>query len=256
MKITFLGTGTSQGVPVIACQCHTCNSPDARDKRLRSSIMIETHGKTLVIDSGPDFRQQMLREKVKQLNAILFTHEHKDHVGGLDDVRAFNYIQQSAMHVYATARVRAALESDYHYAFAEHKYPGVPDIEIHTIENKAFEVEHIPIIPIEGLHHKLPVMGFRIGGLSYLTDVNYISPEEMKKVEGSELIIITALRHKKHLSHFSLSESLELIAHWAPRQAYLTHISHQLGRYAEQQALLPQNVSLSYDGLSFELPEP
>ncbi len=253
VKITFLGTGTSQGVPVIACPCDTCQSKDPRDKRLRTSAMIEMDGQVIVIDTGPDFRQQMLREEVKKLDAVVFTHEHKDHIGGLDDVRAFNFIQQRAMHIYCTDRVRKGLENDFHYAFAKNKYPGVPELKLHRIENKPFSINGIEFIPVEGLHYKLPVFGYRVGDFTYITDMNFISEEEQQKIMGSKVIAISALRHLEHISHFNLKQSLELIEKWKPEKAYLIHASHQLGKYVDVQPTLPDNVELSYDGLSFEI---
>jgi phosphoribosyl 1,2-cyclic phosphate phosphodiesterase len=211
--------------------------------------MIETQGKVLVIDSGPDFRQQMLRENVTQLDGILFTHEHKDHVGGLDDVRAFNYFQQRDMNVYCNDRVRKSLENEFHYAFADFKYPGVPEIAVIEIENQPFVAEGISVIPIEGLHHKLTVQGFRIGDFVYLTDMNYISETEQEKIKGAKVIVITALRQTTHISHFSMPESLALLEKWQPERGYLIHASHQLGAYAEVQAILPPNITLAYDGL-------
>ncbi len=253
MKITFLGTGTSQGVPVIGCKCETCTSDDMHDKRLRSSILIEVEHKIFVIDTGPDFRQQMLREQVRDITAILFTHEHKDHIAGLDDIRAFNYIHKRAMEVYADERVEKALRREYAYVFAEDKYPGIPQMNVHTIENKDFYIEDIKITPIRLMHYKLPIFGFRIKDFTYLTDTNYIAPEEKEKIKGTKVLVVNALRKKKHISHFNLEEALELIAEIKPERAYLTHVSHLMGKQADVEKELPQNVFFAYDGLMLEI---
>ncbi|WP_044173752.1 MBL fold metallo-hydrolase [Flectobacillus major] len=253
MKITFLGTGTSQGVPVIACNCEVCRSLDYRDKRLRVSIHIEVDGKSLVIDAGPDFRQQMLRERIHQLDAVVFTHEHKDHTAGLDDVRAYNFFQRKDMPVYGREQVLEQIKQEFAYAFAEIRYPGIPQINLNTITNKPFEIEGVKLTPIEVLHFKLPVFGYRIGDFTYITDVNHISDEELQKVRGSKVLVLGALRKEKHLSHFSLSEALEVIAKVAPQKAYITHISHQMGLHSEVEEELPANVRLAYDGLKIEL---
>ncbi len=253
MKITFLGTGTSQGVPVIGCKCETCTSDDMHDKRLRSSILIEVEHKIFVIDTGPDFRQQMLREQVRDITAILFTHEHKDHIAGLDDIRAFNYIHKRAMEVYADERVEKALRREYAYVFAEDKYPGIPQMNVHIIENKDFYIEDIKITPIRLMHYKLPIFGFRIKDFTYLTDTNYIAPEEKEKIKGTKVLVVNALRKKKHISHFNLEEALELIAEIKPERAYLTHVSHLMGKQADVEKELPQNVFFAYDGLMLEI---
>ncbi|WP_205502570.1 MBL fold metallo-hydrolase [Rufibacter psychrotolerans] len=253
MKITFLGTGTSQGVPVIGCECEVCRSLDFRDKRLRVSILVEAAGKTLVIDSGPDFRQQMLRERVKRLDAVLFTHEHKDHTAGLDDIRAFNFLQHIDMPLYADPRVLTQLQQEFSYIFTNTTYPGVPKVELNPIQNQPFEVHGISVTPIQVLHHRLPVFGFRIGDFTYITDANFISEAELEKIKGSKVVVLNALRKEPHISHFSLSEALAVLEEIAPEQAYLTHISHLLGRHQEVEKELPPNVSLAYDGLVLTL---
>jgi len=253
VKITLLGTGTSQGVPVIACNCEVCMSTNPKDKRLRSSVMVQVDGKTIVIDTGPDFRQQMLRENVQQLDAILFTHEHKDHIAGLDDIRAFNYITKQPMDVYAEERVKVALQREFAYVFAEFKYPGIPEMNIHTFENKLFHIHQIPVLPIRTFHYKLPIFGFRIGNFSYITDTSSIEKEELEKIKNSDVLIITALRHKKHISHFNLEEALQIIEEVKPKKAYLTHISHLLGLHNVTSKILPPNVEMAWDGLSFNL---
>ena len=252
-KVTFLGTGTSQGIPIIGCKCPVCLSNDPKDKRLRSSIHIEVDGLSIVIDSGPDFRQQILREDIEKLDAIIFTHDHKDHTGGLDDVRAFNYIQQKAMQVYAEPLVLETIKREYSYAFAENPYPGVPQIELNTIENKPFYIGKTLIEPIRGMHYKLPVLGFKIGDFAYLTDMNFISDEELKKVEGIKTLVINALRFKKHMSHFNLEEALEVIERSKASQAYLTHISHYLDFNEKIPEHVPSNIKPAYDGLKIEI---
>ena len=253
MKITFLGTGTSQGVPVIACDCRVCKSKDTRDIRLRSSVLIEVGGITLVIDSGPDFRQQMLRADVKSLDGILFTHEHKDHIAGLDDVRAFNWVNKRHVDVYAESRVITALKNEFGYAFAENPYPGVPKIDLNTITEEPFMVKEIKVIPIRGKHMHLPVLGFRIGDFTYLTDFNYISNSELEKVKGSRVLVVNGVRKEPHVSHYCLSEAIDVIQKANPELGYVTHISHQLGLYGEEDSLLPDNVHLAYDGLELNI---
>jgi phosphoribosyl 1,2-cyclic phosphate phosphodiesterase len=253
VKVTFLGTGTSQGIPVIACDCAVCASTDPHDKRLRVSVMIEEQGKTLVIDSGPDFRYQMLRAGVKRLDAILFTHEHKDHIAGLDDVRAFNFRQQQPMHVYAVTRVQESLKREFYYAFAEIKYPGVPSIELIGIGNEPFTAEGIPVMPIEVMHYKLPVLGFRIGDFTYITDAKTIPESERWKIRGSKVLVITALQRDHHISHFTFEEAIAFAEEMAIPQTYFTHISHKLGLHREVEQELPQGINLAYDGLELVL---
>jgi phosphoribosyl 1,2-cyclic phosphate phosphodiesterase len=253
MKITFFGTGTSQGVPVIGCKCAVCMSKDSRDKRLRTSILIETGGKKILVDAGPDFRQQLLRAKISNLDGILLTHEHKDHTGGLDDVRALNYISGKPVEIYAEKRVLNSIRSEYQYAFAENPYPGVPEMNLNTIDDKTpFTVGGIEIMPLRAFHHRLPVLGFRIDGLVYITDANRIAPSEMKKISGCKILVVNALRKEAHLSHFTLSQALDVARESKARQTYLTHISHQMGLHGEVENELPENVKLAYDCLTVE----
>jgi phosphoribosyl 1,2-cyclic phosphate phosphodiesterase len=253
MELTFLGTGTSQGVPVIACKCNVCQSLDAKDKRLRTSIMLSVDGMNIVIDTGPDFRQQMLREKVEKVDAIVFTHEHKDHTAGFDDIRAYNYIMQKKMNVYATERVWEALKREFAYVFSDFKYPGIPEINQFTIDINPFKIMGVQFIPILTYHLKLPVFSFRIKNFTYITDANYIPDEELEKIKGSEVIVINALRKEKHISHFNLEEALDIINKINPKKAYLIHMSHQMGTHEDVSLELPENVFLSYDGLKVQV---
>lgn len=253
MKITFLGTGTSQGVPVIACECNICCSGNPKDKRLRSSVMIETEGNTFVIDAGPDFRTQMLRAKVKHLDAVILTHAHKDHIAGLDDVRAFNFIQKKAIDVYAREDVQLAIRNEFSYAFAVYKYPGVPEINLKKVENHAFDINGINILPIEVKHMDLKIFGYRIGDFTYITDCNYIGEEAFEQIKGSKVIVLNALRRKKHVSHFTLEQAVEVLQRLKPERAYLTHISHLLGLHDEVEKELPSFIHLAYDGLTIDL---
>lgn len=253
MKVKVLGTGTSQGVPVIACNCNVCQSTDPNDKRLRAAVLVEVNGVNIVIDGGPDFRQQMLREKVSDIDAILVTHEHRDHIAGLDDVRAFNFMNQKPVDIYAEERVQKVIKSEFFYSFGENKYPGVPRINLKNLSLEPFKIKDVTIIPIQVFHYKLPVFGFRIGDFSYITDANYISEEEKEKLHGTKYLIINALRKRKHISHYSLSESLELIKELSPKRAYITHISHQMGLHHDINEELPHGISLAYDGLRFKV---
>jgi phosphoribosyl 1,2-cyclic phosphate phosphodiesterase len=249
MQITFLGTGTSQGVPVIACECEVCQSDDPRDKRLRTSVMVEVNGNIFVIDSGPDFRQQMLRENVKHLEGLIFTHPHKDHIAGMDDIRAFNYRTKKPVDIYADSNVQKSIRTEFHYIFQELKYPGVPDVNLHLITNEEFFINGVKIIPIEVKHYHLPVKGFRIGDFTYITDANYISLEEREKARRSKVLVLNALRREKHISHFTLEEAIALGEELEAEQLYLTHISHQMGKHADVSRILPPNVFLGVDGL-------
>ena len=252
-KVTFLGTGTSQGIPMIACNCSVCQSTDERDKRLRVSIHVEIGGKSFIIDTGPDFRQQVLRAGVKRVDAILYTHEHKDHTAGMDDVRGFNYHQQSTIPLYARAQVIEQLKREFAYAFGENKYPGAPEIDVYEIDGQPFTVQGIDIQPVFVKHYFLDVLGFRFGNFAYVTDANSIERAERDKLRGLDVLVINALRKTSHISHFTLAEALDVIADLQPKQAYITHISHQMGLQANVQKELPPNVYLAYDGLVLNL---
>lgn len=253
IKVTFLGTGTSQGIPMIACSCEVCKSDDTRDKRLRVSLHLDINGKSFVIDTGPDFRQQMLREQISHIDAVLFTHEHKDHTAGLDDIRGFNYIQKSAIPIYAQQRVIDQLKREFSYAFEEPKYPGVPDLQIHEIDAKAFEIQDVLVQPIPVKHFLLDIFGFRFGDFTYITDANEISQESMAQLAGTKVLVLNALRKEKHISHFTLAQALEIIELIKPEKAYLTHLSHQMGKHELVQKELPANVYLAHDGLKITI---
>lgn len=255
MKLTILGSGTSQGIPVIACKCPVCLSTDKNDKRLRSSAMLDIRGNRLIFDAGPDFRYQMLRSEVNDIRAILLTHGHKDHVGGLDDVRAFNWVKQSGVDVYGNEETREVVYKDFSYAFAAFRYPGVPEINYHTVEGTPFYIDDILITPIPVLHYKMNVLGFRIGNFAYITDAKTIPDRSMKLLEGVEYLVINSLRKEPHLSHFNLRESLSAISSIRPRKAWLTHIGHQMGLASEVSKELPEHVKLAYDTFTTEIPE-
>jgi phosphoribosyl 1,2-cyclic phosphate phosphodiesterase len=253
LKITFLGTGTSSGVPMIACHCHVCTSADKKDKRLRSSILVESATTTLVVDTTPDFRYQMLRAGVNKLDAVLFTHSHKDHVAGLDDVRAYNFFQEQPMQIYANQMTIEALIREFAYAFADKKYPGVPNLELNSITLEPFVVGDIPVVPLMAWHYKMPVFGFRFGPLTYITDANRIEEEERKKIRGSKVMVLNALRKEKHISHFSLEEAITVVQEMNIPQAYFTHLSHQMGLHGHVEKELPSGIHLAYDQLVLTL---
>ncbi len=253
MIVKILGSGTSGGVPMIGCKCEVCTSVDTRDKRLRSSILIQSPEHNFAIDAGPDFRQQMLREQIDHLEAIIFTHQHRDHTAGLDDIRAFNFFQQKPMDLYLTAQVEKSIRKEYHYVFDGAWYPGLPEMRFMNIQNMPFYIQDVKFTPIEVMHHQLPVFGYRVRNFSYITDANYINDVEKEKMKGTKVLIINALRQTKHLSHFNLEEALAIIAEVKPEMAYLTHMSHQMGKHADIEASLPPNVKLAFDGLTFEI---
>jgi len=254
-QITFLGTGTSQGVPVIACKCQVCQSLDPKNKRLRCSVLISTKNENYVIDSGPDFRQQMLRENVETLSGVLFTHEHKDHLAGLDDVRAFNFIEKRDMQVYCTEQVEVALRREFHYIFDDNGYPGIPKVNLNRIsKNETIHLTNqFSVIPIEVMHYKMPVLAFRIGDFTYITDAKTVSEEEKIKIKGTKILVVNALRQEEHISHFNLQQALAFIEEMKPEKAYLTHISHLFGKHEDIEAILPDNVFVAYDGLKVEI---
>lgn len=253
MKVTFLGTGTSQGVPILCCECEVCRSLNPKDKRLRSSVLIQSSQANVVIDSGPDFRQQLLRKGLKTLDAVVMTHEHKDHIAGLDEVKAFNFFNNMRMPVYATERVQEALKREFAYIFSDEKYPGIPEVDLFTVRNDPFTIKEIMFTPIDVLHYKLPVKAYRIKDFTYITDANFISEEEKEKIKGSKIIVVNALRREEHISHYTLAEAVNLLKEFNPEKAYLTHISHQMGLHEAVSKELPSFVEIAYDGLEIEI---
>ncbi|MES2134538.1 MAG: MBL fold metallo-hydrolase [Bacteroidota bacterium] len=253
MKVTFLGTGTSQGVPILCCECEVCRSQNPKDKRLRSSVLIQSSQANVIIDSGPDFRQQLLRKDLKTLDAVVFTHEHKDHIAGLDEVKAFNFFNKMRMPVYATERVQEAIKREFAYIFAEEKYPGIPEIDLYTVKDDPFTIKEIKFTPINVLHYKLLVKAYRVKDFTYITDANFISKEEKEKIKGSKIIVLNALRREEHISHYTLQEAIDLLIELNPEKAYLTHISHQLGLHDAVSKELPGFIEIAYDGLEIEI---
>ncbi len=252
--VTILGSGTSQGVPIIACECEVCTSIDPKDNRLRCSVLIKTNEGNFVIDSGPDFRQQMLREKVKSLKGVLFTHEHKDHIAGLDDVRAFNYKEKRAMDVFCSDAVEIALKREFHYVFDNDAYPGVPKLNLIPLTNSPFKItENITVTPIQVFHYKMPVFGFKLNDFVYITDAKTVLEEERKKIRNCNILIINCLHEYEHISHFNLEEALAFIKDINPKTAYLTHISHYFGKHEAISKKLPPNVFPAFDGLKFNI---
>ncbi len=249
MKITFLGTGTSQGVPVIGCTCEVCRSLDYRDKRLRVSVHIEIGDTSLVIDTGPDFRQQMLRERISKLDAVLLTHSHKDHIAGLDDVRAFNFLQKQGMPIYGTPKTLEQVKIEFYYAFETQKYPGTPVLNLQELDDGEFEINGIKILPLPVQHLHMPVLGFRIGDFSYITDANFIPEETYSKLKGTKLLVLNALQKEKHQSHFNLEEALVQTKIINAEQTYFTHISHKMGLHQSASKEMPDSIMLAHDGL-------
>ncbi len=253
MQITFLGTGTSQGVPFIGCGCEVCLSPDKRNNRLRTSIHIRDEQTSVVIDTGPDFRYQVLRAGVKRLNAVVFTHGHKDHVAGLDDVRAFNYWQDEAIDIYASTETAETIRREFSYVFNGFHYPGIPRLNIVNMDGTPFRVGTLSFIPIKVMHYKMEVFGYRVGNFTYITDANFIDEREIAKIKGSSVLVLNALRHESHVSHFSLREAIDLAQTTGAAKTYFTHISHQLGLHEEVARSLPPGMHLAFDGLQLNL---
>jgi len=252
MKLRFLGTGTSQGIPVIGCNCTVCVSADPRDNRTRTSALLESGNTAICFDTGPDFRQQMLRGRCTRLDGIVYTHQHKDHTAGLDDVRPFYFLQRNPLNIYANEGTLTQLRADYGYIFQEPRYPGVPELALHPIGEDAFRIGDIEILPIPVLHYDLPVLGFRFGDMAYVTDANEIPTASMEKLRNLDVLVLNALHRTEHYSHFNLEGALKIIAELKPKRAFLTHISHLMGTHEETTAELPGGVELGSDGLELE----
>lgn len=253
LHIQFLGTGTSTGIPMIGCDCTVCSSSNPKDNRLRSSILVQSQKTSLIVDTTPDFRYQMLRTHTRRLDAVLFTHPHKDHMAGLDDIRAFNFFSQKAMDIYANSLTEEAVKRDFYYAFADKKYPGVPELNLITVDENAFVIGDIPIQPILVYHHKMPVFGFRFGHFTYITDANRIEDDQKELIKGSKILVLNALRKEDHISHFTLQQAIDLATELAIPEVYFTHISHQLGLHETINQELPPHIKLAYDGLELRL---
>ena len=253
LDITILGSGTSTGVPLIGCNCEVCTSTNAKNKRLRTSIKISSPTTTVVIDTTPDFRYQMLRTHTTKIDAVVFTHPHRDHYAGLDDIRPFNYFSQKSMAIYANEITQVAIKRDFYYAFEKDKEDGLPEMILHTINKDAFTIGDIPFIPIHVMHRDMPVLGFRIGDFTYITDANFIPETEMEKIKGSKVFILNALRKQTHPTHYNLDQALAVVASLDIPTVYFTHFSHQIGLHDEVEAFLPKGIHLAYDGLQFSV---
>jgi phosphoribosyl 1,2-cyclic phosphate phosphodiesterase len=252
-KVSFLGTGTSTGIPMIGCTCAVCTSTNSKDKRLRSSVLIQSNTTAIIIDTTPDFRYQMLRTNTTHLDAVLYTHPHKDHMAGLDDIRALNFLTKKPMDIYANSLTEEAVRRDFYYAFADTKYPGVPELNLITIDETAFLIGDLPIQPILVYHHKMPVYGFRIGDFTYITDANRIDAEQMDLIRGSRVLVLNALRKEDHISHFTLQQAVDISIELEVPEVYFTHISHQLGKHEDTNLELPPHIKLAYDRLQISL---
>ena len=253
MKVTFLGSGTSQGIPVVACSCDVCKSTNSKDKRLRSSVLIETNDTVLLIDAGPDFRYQMLRKQVGQLDAILITHAHRDHTAGLDDVRSFNFIYRKSMDIYASKNDQKEIKREFSYAFGAVDYPGLPKYNLRTLTDEDFNINGIGITPLRALHRSMEVYGFRIGDFAYITDTNYIPGSTLAQLDNVRYMVVSAVRKEPHVSHYNLEQAVKVLQFINPEMGYVTHLSHLMGFHDEVEKELPPGIRLAYDGLELVL---